>query len=189
MSIKPIRQRIAIALLLTLLGHHGLAQTWTQSSAPETNWTSVACSADGSKIAAVTCCLGLVYLSTNSGMTWSSCDAPLTNYQSVSVSADGTTLIASASQGVFFVSTNGGTSWTVSEMPGASCYSFGCSADGVKWIVGGQACVSLSKNAGATWNTDTNFVFELVASSAEGEILMGYETMRAMTFSSDSGMS
>jgi len=90
---------------------------------------------------------------------------------------------------VFFVSTNGGTSWTVSEVPGASCYSFGCSADGVKWIVGGQAGVSLSKDAGATWNTDTNLVFELVASSADGEILMGYETMRALTFSSDSGMS
>jgi photosystem II stability/assembly factor-like uncharacterized protein len=189
MSTKPIRQRIAIVLLLTLLSHHGLAQTWTQTSAPETNWTAVACSADGSRIAAVTCCLGLVYLSTNSGMTWSSCNAPLTNYQSVSISADGATLIASTSQGVLFVSTNGGTSWSVSAVPGASCYSFGCSADGVRWIVGGQAGVSLSFDQGATWNTDTNFVFGLVASSADGEILMGYETMRALSFSSDSGMS
>ena len=72
--------------------------------------------------------------------------------------------------------------------PSASCYSFACSADGNRWIVGGQKEVSLSKDLGASWDFNTNFVLELVASSADGKTLMGFGNMRALSLSGDAGV-
>lgn len=43
-----------------------IAQTWTQTSAPLTNWTAVASSADGSRLVAAIAG-GQIYTSTNSG--------------------------------------------------------------------------------------------------------------------------
>ena len=74
-------------------------------------------------------------------------------------------------------------------MPSASCYSFACSADGVKWIVGGASGVSLSKDAGATWDNNTNCVLDLVASSADGNIMMGWGLSKGLCVSEDGGVS
>src|SRR5437868_14167628 len=80
------------------------AQTWTQTSAPITNWTAVASSADGSKLVAVTGYFigiggvppGPIYTSHDSGVTWKATSAPSTNWSAVASSADGTKLIAAA---------------------------------------------------------------------------------------------
>ena len=43
---------LIIAALAVILANAALAQTWTQTSAPITNWTAVASSADGTKLVA-----------------------------------------------------------------------------------------------------------------------------------------
>ena len=81
--------------LAGLLGgsHFCIAQEWTPTGAPETNWSSVACSADGSKLVAAVFG-GLIYTSTNSGSTWVAASAPTNFWWSVASSADGTRLFA-----------------------------------------------------------------------------------------------
>src|SRR5438105_8998562 len=75
-------------------------QNWIETSAPVTNWTAVACSADGAKLVAVAGgswagpSPGPIYLSTNSGSTWTPSGAPITNWNVVCCSADGTKLAA-----------------------------------------------------------------------------------------------
>ncbi|HWW03087.1 MAG TPA: hypothetical protein VNZ64_25525 [Candidatus Acidoferrum sp.] len=43
---------IGIAVAWLLLGRPGLAQPWIQTSAPSTNWSPMAASADGLKVVA-----------------------------------------------------------------------------------------------------------------------------------------
>jgi photosystem II stability/assembly factor-like uncharacterized protein len=93
-----------------------LAQEWTQTTAPTTNWSSIASSADGSKLIATV--RGLfsdnvpIYISTNAGGTWQPSTASFTNddWLSVATSADGGRLVASSSTGVY-TSTNFGADW------------------------------------------------------------------------------
>ncbi|MGO8676363.1 MAG: hypothetical protein ACLQVX_10895 [Limisphaerales bacterium] len=55
-----------LSLIATTTG--ALAQNWTLTSAPLTNWSCVASSADGTKLVAAVNG-GLIYASTNSGAT------------------------------------------------------------------------------------------------------------------------
>jgi photosystem II stability/assembly factor-like uncharacterized protein len=92
------------------------ARDWTQTTAPTTNWSSIASSADGSKLIATV--RGAfsdnvpIYITTNAGVTWQQSTAPLTNdyWSSVASSADGGKLAASSSTGVY-TSTNFGADW------------------------------------------------------------------------------
>jgi len=68
-------------------------QTWTPTAAPATNWSALACSADGSRLAAAVF-HGPIYISTNSGMNWAVSSAPVTNWSAVASSADGSRLVA-----------------------------------------------------------------------------------------------
>ena len=74
------------------------AQTWTQINAPSNIWSSIASSADGSKLAA-TAFAGGIYTSTNSGASTKATSAPATWWTSVASSADGNILIAAVGQG------------------------------------------------------------------------------------------
>jgi hypothetical protein len=83
--------------------------SWTQASAPSNYWTSVACSAAGTTMAA---CAGLtkapqfyffpaqpggseaIYLSTSAGATWEDTRAPGESWASVAISSDGKRLVA-----------------------------------------------------------------------------------------------
>jgi len=77
------------------------------TSAPATNWTSIATSADGTRLVAAAGGLsggyvGPIYFSTNSGSTWTITDAPFINWTSVASSADGSRLVAaSAYSGIY----------------------------------------------------------------------------------------
>ncbi len=87
------------------------AQTWIQTSAPITNWTSVSSSADGSRLVAAAGArflgfttqhgVGLIYTSADSGATWTATSAPSTNWTSVASSADGAKLVAVAGDASF----------------------------------------------------------------------------------------
>ena len=97
------------------------AQSWVMTSAPITNWVSVAMSADGSKIAAAVRGTwsgdgypGPIYFSEDSGTNWVQTSAPLTNWTSVAISADGAKVVACTGNGdgsALFVSTNSGSTW------------------------------------------------------------------------------
>src|SRR5438034_11359832 len=68
------------------------AQTWTQTGAPLSGWSSVASSADGAKLVAVGFWLnvpGAIYTSTNAGVTWYLSDAPGHIWDAATSSADG----------------------------------------------------------------------------------------------------
>src|SRR5260370_8390311 len=83
------------------------AQTWTLTTAPITNWSSVASSADGSKLVAVAGGVsgtGGIYVSTNSGADWMATGAPVRGWNSVACSADGSKLLAAAFGGPLYPS-------------------------------------------------------------------------------------
>jgi hypothetical protein len=70
---------------------------WTQTGAPGELWTSVASSADGTHLVAVSTpndvVSGVIYTSTDGGGTWTAASAPSEQWQFVASSADGTHLV------------------------------------------------------------------------------------------------
>ena len=160
------RTELALALVCSVFvaALSAFAQTWQPTGAPTAWWTSVACSADGSKLAAAAGSysgypIG-VYVSTNSGATWTAC----TNTESwlhVGCSADGSTLVAANSfpDGTSFItalhtSTNWGATWA----PGHPAFrgytgTIASSADGRVLIVGAVfRQVVISTNWGTGWS-------------------------------------
>lgn len=139
---------------LLLAGNAAPAQTWMQTGA-DTNyyWTSIASSADGTKLAAAAQNNG-VWLSTNSGVNWAQCSS--INASSVASSADGTKLVAAAS--AIYLSTNSGTAWK--PVPNyANLNLVASSADGTKLLAAGNSPILVSTNSGATWQIGTNTTF------------------------------
>jgi photosystem II stability/assembly factor-like uncharacterized protein len=136
------------------------AQTWTQTSAPTTNWTSIVSSADGTKLVAA--CPGTCFISTNSGITWMATNLPpdihffnnVPNFAVLGMSADGTKLAgASDNNGIIGVSTNGGLNWSYpTNYAEAAWESIVSSADGKNLVLTeAGAVVRASTNSGATW--------------------------------------
>jgi hypothetical protein len=162
--------------------------SWTRTSAPTNEWSSVASSADGTKLVAVAFWDfvgglgllgdGLIYTSTNGGANWTQTSAPTNNWSSVACSADGTTLVAGASArdfseggGAVYTSTNSGADWVQAPLPFESWISVACSADGIELVAAaltGQ--IYVSKDSGATWTWDEApaVPWQAVAVSANG---------------------
>lgn len=166
----PFKNLIAGVFLLSCSACQLLAQTWVQTSAPETNWTSVASSADGSNLVAAVS-NGLIYLSTDGGGSWQPTSAPVGNWLAVCSSADGRTLAASAN-GVAYVSRNSGLTW---EASGAGLSRLECSADGSKIFTIGGYQLFASADFGTNWkDLSVQAVpigwdgFQSIASSADG---------------------
>lgn len=116
--------------------------TWKKNlGVPTTNWSSVACSADGGKIVA-SVYHGLIYTSTNSGTSWITNNVPTTNWNCVASSADGTKLVAvfgnSTTGGGIYTSTNFGVTWILNSLTNELWYAAAQSADGNKWYAGGR---------------------------------------------------
>ena len=112
--------------------------TWTQTSAPgsgpfdRVGWSSIASSADGTKLAAVVNNRGGIYTSTNSGGTWTQTSAPSTDWSSIASSADGIKLAAVVLSGGIYTSTDSGVTWNQTSAPGAGWLSIASSADGTR---------------------------------------------------------
>ena len=135
----------------------------TLASAPSTNWTSVASSADGTKLVAAAggIYVGQTYTSTNSGFTWARTSAPIAQWTSVASSADGSKLVAAAGDGntgppgPIYTSTDFGFTWNLSSAPNMFWSSVASSADGSKLVAavdgyyGGG--IYTSTNSGFTW--------------------------------------
>jgi hypothetical protein len=159
------------------------SQTWTPTSTPSEIWTSVASSADGSKLIAGS--LGWIYcISTNSGTTWITNTQPQKgsnngSWSSIVSSADGTKYVGILGN-LIWVSTNSGTTWLSNNVPGVSFFgSVALSADGNKLVavVGDYSSagpIYISTNSGVTLTQTTaptnNWMS--VASSADGTKLV-----------------
>jgi photosystem II stability/assembly factor-like uncharacterized protein len=171
---------------------------WKLSSAPGTNWTSVASSADGTHLVAAATDRGPIgtdpatavypggpiYTSTNSGASWSRTSA-VSNWVSVTSSADGSRLAAAsyqynsnapaASHSSFFTSTNAGGTWTQSSAPNRPWIALAASADGQKLVAAAGGSIYTSTNAGGTWTSNSvpsAYPWTAVASSADGSQLV-----------------
>ncbi len=92
------------------------AQSWTATAAPNTNWSCIACSADGSTIVAGTD-YGLVYFSGDAGATWKAAGMPDGHWSSVASSADGCKLMAAASGGTSYLPPRQGGIFTLQFTP------------------------------------------------------------------------
>jgi hypothetical protein len=116
--------------------------TWQTVNAPNTNWCSIAGSADGSILVAAAndpkydYSPSVAFISTNSGLSWKSLmiSARLYGAASVACSKYGDCLMIADSTypGYIYTSTNTGTTWITNNAPSAYWKSVASSADGSK---------------------------------------------------------
>lgn len=132
---------------------------WAATRAPTDAWTSVASSADGSKLVAVTV-NGGIYTSTNYGADWLAAGVPVANWYSVASSAAGAQLVAVSGDefpvGPIYASTNSGLTWMLLEGHSDSIAS---SADGSKLVAAAWdegAKTQASTNSGMTWQVSND---------------------------------
>jgi photosystem II stability/assembly factor-like uncharacterized protein len=168
------------------------AQTWTQTSAPNDAWVSVASSVDGSKLVAASTMVngvgtGQIYTSTNSGMTWTvQSNAPATEWARVASSADGSKLVAveairlenslaesnSPMTGIY-TSTDSGFTWTLqTNAPSVMFWTSVVSSPDGNRLAATAAfeTVYISIDAGTNWvatDLPTNFLWDSFAASAD----------------------
>jgi len=166
-----------------------LGATWTKPPAMQSNdWEFLAISGDGRTIVAAvqSYAIGLLRISTNSGVSWA--DAAVTNryFGPVACTADGSRIygvVADVNTGLI-MSEDFGRTWSyaniavVPEGERGIILSLACSEDGS--LVAGklesysQSGAMISRNFGASWIMDppNNGISE-VTCSADGTLLMG----------------
>ena len=147
---------------------------WSLTSAPSNSWSSVALSADGTRIVAAAQGSG-IYTSSISGGVWSPTSASINLWTSVASSADGSKLAAGALNGGLYFSTDAGATWTRSSAPFQNWYSVALSSDGTDLVAGAYGLVFDSTDSGATWSSTQLGISPYpvyVASSADGNLLV-----------------
>jgi len=138
------------------------------------NWSSVASSADGTKLVAAVRS-GQIYISSNSGTSWTAQGPNGLLWTSVASSSDGTKLVAVENNGQIYTSSNSGTLWTQRVSGTTNWVAVASSADGNRLIAtasSGQICVST--DSGVTWvaqNSPVTGQLTSVASSSDGSRL------------------
>jgi hypothetical protein len=181
---KPAKILMQLVAMLAM-ADVAFSQTWMPTSAPSQTWTSIASSADGSRLIATG--FGYTYFtSTNSGGSWNSNSEPQSDsvdgsWYIAASSADGNTLVAASVASSIWVSTNAGASWMSNNVPSVSAWgAVTLSADGSKLVAaaGGNShppgLIYTSTNWGNSWSqtsAPTN-VWTSIASSADGTKLV-----------------
>src|SRR5262249_391925 len=134
--------------------------TWAISSAPSKQWDSLAMSADGKTVLALTSSASTpLYVSTDSGTSWTTNSTPANGMSGVAASADGNQWSVAGPGGAVFVSTNAGASW-ISNNIHAQFFDVPCiasSPDGSTLITGGRGngtVIYTSTNLGISWTTN-----------------------------------
>jgi photosystem II stability/assembly factor-like uncharacterized protein len=163
---------------------------WTQTSAPNHSWYSMASSADGTRLGAVDW-NGGIWSSTNSGLTWQKTSAPNTNWNDIASSADGTRLGAVNYGGGIWTSTDGAVTWTPTSAPTNLWNSIVSSADGLRLVasVNGGGIFS-STNGGVTWTQTSapSAAAWFLAASADGTRLAAAVLNGGIWTSTDGGV-
>lgn len=188
-------KRGLLLIAMMMMAGVAFAQTWTQTSAQQMEWFSVASSADGTKLVAAAVSSGsnydtcAIFTSTNSGAVWTQMPFPTNNnWVHVASSADGSKLVAAASADSarfpIYLSTNSGATWSSNNAPPSAdwWYSVASSADGTKLVAVGRldspsrGVVYSSADSGNTWTSNNLPVVPSswlsVASSADGNKLV-----------------
>ncbi len=183
---------LAIAAWLSSSLEPACAQSWQQTTAPVANWVSVASSADGMRLAALTLDGEAVLISTNGGTNWFT-GSPTNGTalgSCLACSADGRVLAAGGFRdptgefaGVIMVSTNFGATWFTSTTAAFKSWTgLASSADGTMMVgvtafrrsFGGG--IYTSTDSGTTWAftsaASANVIYNGVGSTADGIQLM-----------------
>jgi hypothetical protein len=163
--------------------------TWLVTSAPLSNWQSVACSAGGRNLAAAANG-GALYVSADFGSSWDAASVPVTNWYAAAVSTDGAAMLAAAggqaspiafaAPGPVFISYDSGENWRDTGLPSLPWTSVAVSANGTRlaaaaWNGSGASLLFTSTNSGASW-TSVGFPYPYltsIAASADGRTLWG----------------
>jgi hypothetical protein len=162
--------------------------TWVLHNSSPVNtalaWSSVASSADGTKLVAVA--YGdQIYTSVNSGTSWTKQTASSLGNKSwtcVASSAGGTNLVAAVNGGYIYTSTDSGVHWAYQPGSGNGTLlwsALASSSDGVNLIAattGNSGQIYTSSNFGTNWTAQTvsstaSASWSSVASSADGSHL------------------
>jgi photosystem II stability/assembly factor-like uncharacterized protein len=159
----------------------GLA--WATNNMPNDGWTSVACSKDGTILAAASY-FDVIYVSTNSGGIWTF-NPPAEPWVTIALSADGSTLAAAGNDTHIYVTTDLGVTWKTNNSPVKSWESVALSADGSRMVAGaGGGLIYTSTDFGVNWvsNNAPSILWRSLASSADGSKLV------AVSYGSNGGI-
>ena len=181
--------KLAVAAKNSIFTSTNSGNTWVSNNVPNT-WffgVSLACSADGNKLAAGDSG-GSIYTSADGGGTWTSNSLTKNKQLFVTSSADGNNLAAAAggrnlANGLIYISTNSGATWMTSSAPSLMWVSIASSADGSKLIAAAAPPNIISSNMifnssdfGFTWTSNNvpapALGWSCVASSADGNKLV-----------------
>ncbi len=179
-----------------------VGQNWKVVPSAGLNWSTIASSADGTKLVAAING-GLIYTSTNSGATWAAHNSsPLSaslSWSSVACSSDGTKLVATvgytiyatAPTGVIYTSPDSGATWVQNNSGSKSWSSVASSADGNRLVAAvnnGQLYVS---NSVVNWGAQSSpsAFWTSVASSANGSNLVAVASGGQIDTSTNLGVS
>jgi hypothetical protein len=150
------------------------AQSWSATNIYN-DWTALAVTADGSKIAAASF-IGDFYTSADGGATWLDVASPDQEHWPVLAgSADGGNLVAAFYGGAIYISANWGGSWQPSSAPVDHWNCLASSADGTKLVAGASpGLLYTSHDAGATFTSrlPQNNGYQAIAGSADGSNLV-----------------
>jgi|GEM_PF-6735914 len=161
------------------LGVLAAARHWTKTDADH-QWTGVASSDDGTKLAAVAFGVrdrgGQIWVSTNAGLSWGAV-GPQRYWTSCAMSADGVTMAAAAAFGKLYLSTNSGQTWQSHDVH-RNWTGIACSADGRNLVAVDNGTnveggfIYISQDRGETWTpTEHQRTWHFVDSSADGKVL------------------
>jgi hypothetical protein len=126
---------------------------WSLAYLPSGNSYSLACSSDGTKVAAAMW-YGSVYVSSNSGVSWRETSAPSKYWwDTIQCSDDGSTLVASVWGRTIYFSTDSGLTWSPGNVPSKKWSTLALSGDGKKCFAGTTDSNPLyySADSGKTW--------------------------------------
>ena len=168
--------------------------TWSKrDAAGSRNWSSIAGSTDGSKLAAAAWG-GKIHTSSDAGANWTERPgAGDRNWVAVASSANGNKLAAVYDWGGYiFTSDNAGQTWTARGVPGSHNWTaIASSADGNKLVaVAKDSTIFTSSDAGANWTeraSSGSRKWSAVASSADGNKLVATVEDGTVFTSSDAG--
>ncbi len=159
--------------------------TWTPLAGANHDWRSIACSADGMRLAAVDY-VGRIYTSSNFGRSWTARETSQ-EWLAIASSADGMKLAATGYNTQIKTSIDGGVTWTSRiSILGRGIASSG---NGTKLAaVAGGGRIYTSTDSGANWTArETNREWRSIASSDDGSKLVAVVASGQIYTSTDSG--
>jgi uncharacterized delta-60 repeat protein len=170
-----------------------LGTAWTARELVHDHWTTIACSADGTKLAAGQN-PGKIHTSNNGGVTWTEqSQSPAGSCRTLVSSADGTRLVAAvapiaSTSTQLHISTDSGVSWTP-RGPAGNWSALTSSADGSKLAGAMQnGSIHTSSDFGLTWTargpngpawtslTSSSDGVKLAAASFGGDIYLSIDS-------------